>query len=165
MESSSLDTSPMVDGGLDSTLNFSDFANAPLFPQDGSDFFAQSLTVDANVQNSFTSADTGSASVSSSSPMVRTKSSPGRPRTSFGHARKHSNVAGVKPTKARKPLDPIIIADGDTKEDAKRKKNTEAARKSRMRKQENQEWLEGEVQRLKSVIIRLGGDPEEGAEY
>ena len=158
MESSSLDTSPMIDGALDSSLNYHEF-QAPLFPTDGSDPFAQPMMMEAT--HSFASATTGSTSLSSASPMGRQKSSPGRPPTS-GHARKHSSVAGVKPTKARKPLDPIIIQNEDDKETAKRKKNTAAARKSRMRRQENQEQLETEIQRLRGVIVQLGGDPDEG---
>jgi hypothetical protein len=159
MESSSLDTSPMIDGALDSTLNYSDFT-APLFPQDGMDFFGQ-LQHEVDVNSSFASA-TGSSHISNASPLVRQKSSPGRPSTSGqGHARKHSSVAGVRPSKARKPLDPIIIGDADSKEDAKRKKNTAAARKSRQRRQENQEQLETEIQRLRNMVTELGGDPDE----
>ena len=105
---------------------------------------------------------TESASMSSASPMVRQKSSPGRPGTSsstHGHARKHSAVAGVKPSKSRKPLDPIVVSEVDSREDAKRKKNTAAARKSRQKRQETQEALEAEVQRLRMLVESLGGDP------
>jgi len=160
MDSSSLDTSPMMDGALDSTLNFNDFST-PLFPQDGSDLFAKPAH-DMSHLNSFASAGTESASMSSASPMVRQKSSPGLPGASsstHGHARKHSAVAGVKPCKSRKPLDPIMISEADSREDAKRKKNTAAARKSRMKRQETQELLEAEVQRLKLLVESLGGDP------
>jgi len=158
MDSSSLDTSPMVDGGLDSTLNFNDFANTPLFPADGSDFFHQSVAADSNT--SFTSAAAGSSY--SASPMVHQKSSPGRPSTaSSALGRKHSDAAGVKPTKARKPLPDIIIDKTDDKETAKRKKNTAAARKSRMRKQETHETLLAEIDRLRAAVVQLGGDPDQ----
>lgn len=152
---SSLDTSPMVDGVLDSTLNFNDFANAPLFPDGDSDFIGHPV-----VNNpSFASAATHST-YSSASPMVRQKSSPGRPSTSSGLPRKHSDAAGVKPNKARRPLPDIIINKEDDKDTAKRKKNTQAARKSRMRKQETTESMQNEIDRLKAMVVQLGGDPE-----
>ena len=155
-ESSSLDTSPMIDGALDSTLNFNDFSGAPLFPQDGSDLYAKPN----KAQTSFTSTSTN---LSGASPLVRQTSSPGRPATSgSGHARKHSAVAGVKPSKARKPLDPIMITQQDSREDAKRKKNTAAARKSRQKRQETTETLLSEVQRLRDLVETLGGDPGDG---
>ncbi len=157
LDTSSLDTSPMMDGALDSTLNFNEFTT-PLFPQDGSDLFAKSHEMAHTT--SFTG--TESASMSSASPMVRQKSSPGRPGASgstHGHARKHSAVAGVKPSKSRKPLDAIVISEVDSREDAKRKKNTAAARKSRQKRQETQDALEAEVQRLRMLVESLGGDP------
>lgn len=160
MDSSSLDTSPMIDGALDATLDFTDFS-MPLFPQDGSDMYAKSSN-DVNATTSFTSTGAESTSASSASPMVRQKSSPGRPGTSgsiHGHARKHSAAAGVKPSKARRPLDAIVISEVDSREDAKRKKNTAAARKSRQKRQETQELLEAEVQRLRELVESLGGDP------
>jgi hypothetical protein len=158
VENSSLDTSPMMDGALDSTLDFKDFT-MPLFPQDGSDMFA-------NAQASFASADTASTNISTSSPMVRQKSSPGRPATSGsvrGHARKHSSVSGISKSKARRELEPIMITEEDSKEDAKRKKNTAAARKSRQKRQETMETYEAELQRLRGMLISLGHDPDAGS--
>lgn len=158
MESSSLDTSPMVDGALDSTLDFKDFT-IPLFPQDGSDMFV-------NTHASFASAGTASTNVSTSSPMIHQKSSPGRPSTSNsarGHARKHSSVSGVSKPKARRELEPIKITEEDSKEDAKRKKNTAAARKSRQKRQETMESYEAELQRLRGILISLGHDPDAGS--
>jgi hypothetical protein len=158
METSSLDTSPMIDGALDSTLDFEKFA-MPLFPQDGSDMFA-------NAHASFASAGTASTNVSASSPMVRQKSSPGRPSTSCsvrGHARKHSSVSGISKPKARRELEPIRITEEDSKEDAKRKKNTAAARKSRQKRQETMETYEAELQRLRGILINLGHDPDAGS--
>lgn len=161
MGSSSLDTSPMIDGVLDSTLDYNTFAT-PLFPQDGSDIYSNP-TGGVTASDSFVSNGTESTNVSGASPMVRQTSSPGRPYTSgstHGHARKHSAAAGVKPTKARRPLDPILISEVDSREDAKRKKNTAAARKSRQKRQEGQERSEAEIQRLRDIIINLGGDPD-----
>jgi Basic region leucine zipper len=158
MESSSLDTSPMVDGALDSTLDFKDFS-MPLFPQDGSDLFV-------NTHTSFASAGTVSTNASTSSPMIHQKSSPGRPSTSNsgrGHARKHSSVSGISKPKTRRELEPIKITEEDSKEDAKRKKNTAAARKSRQKRQETMESYEAELQRLRGMLINLGHDPDAGS--
>jgi hypothetical protein len=158
LETSSLDTSPMVDGALDSTLDFKDFA-MPLFPQDGSDMFG-------NAQASFHSVGTESTNFSTASPMIRQKSSPDRPSTSSsvrGHARKHSSVSGISKPKSRRELEPIKITEEDTKEDAKRKKNTAAARKSRQKRQETMETYEAELQRLRVMLINLGHDPDAGS--
>jgi len=157
---SSLDTSPM-DNLLDSA-NLDEYAAQPLFPQDGSDFYGQLTSTAMAPTDSFHSAYTESTNQSNPSPMVRQKSSPGRPPTiGLGHARKHSSTAGVKPSKARKPLDPIVIGQDDSKEDAKRKKNTAAARKSRQRRQETLEALSAENARLRALVESLGGDPRE----
>lgn len=158
MASSSLDTSPMMEGALDHTLNYADFSSAPLFPTDGSDLFAHTGPFKSNV--SFTSDPTTFSNQPNASPMVRQKSSPGRPpSTPSTHARKLSGVSGVR--KVRKSLGPIVVQDDDDKETAKRKKNTQAARKSRQRKQETQEAMESEIQRLRGIIERMGGDPDE----
>lgn len=159
-------TSPLIDGSIDDNLYYPDFHDNPLFPPDGSDLFGGApMVTDTQAYNSsFGSAVTASSELPDASPMGRQKSSPGRPPTGgSGHARKHSSVAGVKPTKARRPLEPIIIAVADSKEDAKRKKNTAAARKSRQRKQECQELLEVEVERLTKIVLQLGGNPYEGS--
>lgn len=47
------------------------------------------------------------------------------------------------------------------REGEKRRKNTAAARKSRMRKQEEAESKDAEIQRLRDMTYRLGGDPDE----
>ena len=157
MASSSLNTSPMIDGALDSAIDFNEF-HTPLFPADGSDLFDHAMP-DLTADNT---ASANSTHLSSPSPIVRNKSSPGRgPLSTPAPRRKRSTVAGVRPVKARKPLDPIIVAQDDDKETAKRKKNTAAARKSRQRKQESQEALEAEIQRLRGVVLRLGGDPDD----
>ena len=158
LESSSLDTSPMVNDDLDSTINAKANSWEPLFPPDESELFGKHPV--ANLNTSFTSAASG-FNESGASPMVRQKSSPGRPSTSSGLSHKHSDTAGVKPNRARKPLAAIVVADDDDRETAKRKKNTAAARKSRQRKQETHETLLGEIDRLKAVVRFLGGDPDD----
>lgn len=155
---SSLDTSPMNgDGALDADLDFSGYSS--LFP-DANDQFNKQLHANA----SFTSVSSG---YNAASPMVRQKSSPGRPASS-AHTRQHSTTSGVRPSKMNKPL-PDIVMDPhrDTKEDLKRKKNTAAARKSRQRKMETAEALQTEnerlneeVERLKQIVYNLGGSPD-----
>jgi Basic region leucine zipper len=155
---SSLDTSPMNgDGALDADLDFSGYTS--LFP-DANDQFNK-LNVHANT--SFTSVSSG---YNAASPMVRQKSSPGRPPTS--HGRQHSTASGVRPSKQNKPLPDIVLdPNRDTKEDLKRKKNTAAARKSRQRKLETTEALQSEneklneeIERLKQIVYSLGGSPD-----
>jgi len=156
---SSLDTSPMnADGALDADLDFSGYTT--LFP-DANDQFNK-LNVHANT--SFTSLSSG---YNAASPMVRQKSSPGRPSSST-HGRQHSVTSGVRPSKQNKPLPDIVLdPNRDTKEDLKRKKNTAAARKSRQRKLESAEALQTEneklneeIARLKQIVYSLGGSPD-----
>jgi hypothetical protein len=159
MASSAFNTSPLEDGLLDSQLNFSELDSmAPLFP-DGFDQFAP-LSTQSPLKPSFSAVN--SRPSSNASPMVRQKSSPGRPpSTPFGHGRKHSESHGInKASKSRKSLPEITIDSEDDKETAKRKKNTAAARKSRQRKQEYTEAAESEIQRLRAIIYRLGADPD-----
>jgi Basic region leucine zipper len=153
---SSLDTSPMNgDGALDADLDFSGYSS--LFP-DANDQYNKP----AHANTSFTSASSG---YNAASPMVRQKSSPGRPPSS-AHGRKHSTTSGVKPSKLNKPLPDIVLDPHDTKEDMKRKKNTAAARKSRQRKMEtadalhaDNERLREDNERLKQLVYSLGGSP------
>jgi general control protein GCN4 len=156
---SSLDTSPMnADGALDADLDFSSYTS--LFP-DANDQFNK-LNTHANT--SFTSISSG---YNAASPMVRQKSSPGRPSSST-HGRQHSVTSGVRPSKQNKPLPDIVLdPHRDTKEDLKRKKNTAAARKSRQRKLESAEALQTEnerlneeIARLKQIVYSLGGSPD-----
>ncbi|EXJ77796.1 hypothetical protein A1O3_10025 [Capronia epimyces CBS 606.96] len=166
MASSGLNTSPLEDGLLDGQLNFGELDNlAPLFPQNGFDQFAQKSVVSnepSRVKSGFNGADLQSSATAF--PMVRQKSSPGRPPSvPFAHGRKHSETYGIsKPSsKSRsKVLTEIKIDSDDDKETAKRKKNTAAARKSRQRKQEAAEAAESEIQRLRAIIYRLGADPD-----
>lgn len=159
-----LNTSPLEDGLLDDQLNFNDLDSmAPLFPPgDGFDQFSQSAVFsEPSVTRSFSAVN--SRPQSNASPMVRQKSSPGRPPSiPFSHGRKHSDTYGINKAKARKSLPEITIDSDDDKETAKRKKNTAAARKSRMRKQEHAEASDAEIQRLRAMIYRMGGDPDEG---
>lgn len=157
-----LNTSPLDDGLLDAQLNFNELDTMPpLFPQDEFDFSTYQAPREVRVKP----ARPGSGrSSSSASPMVRQKSSPGRPPTiPFSHGRKYSGAYGVsKAPKPRAALPEIHVESEDDKETAKRKKNTAAARKSRQRKQEFAEANESEIQRLRAMIYRMGGDPDEG---
>lgn len=164
MASSGLNTSPLEDGLLDSQLNFAELDSmAPLFPQDGFDQFAQP-PMPGPIKPSFGAS--ASMSSASASPMVRQKSSPGRPPSiPFTHGRKHSDTCGISKSSSKsrsKVLPEIKIDSDDDRETAKRKKNTAAARKSRQRKQEAAEAAEAEIQRLRAIIFRLGGDPDAG---
>ena len=160
MASSGLNTSPMDDALLDGTLNFSELdAMPPLFPQNSYDQFSHLPSDKLQASSSFTSVN--SRPSTGSSPMVRQKSSPGRPPTVFD-ARKLSETSGINKAKSRNKSLPVIqVGSDDDKETAKRKKNTAAARKSRQRKMELTEAMEAEIQRLRGIIYRLGGNPDE----
>ncbi|KAL6251474.1 General control protein [Rhinocladiella similis] len=164
MPSSGLNTSPLEDGLLDSQLNYSELEGmAPLFPQDEFDQFAQQTVPTTEQLNaSFASVDAKPAKrAGPGTPMVRQKSSPGRPPSQpLIHGRKLSDAVGINKAKMRKSLPEITIDSEDDKETAKRKKNTAAARKSRQRKQEHTELLTTEIQRLRAMVLRLGGDPD-----
>ena len=160
LASSGLNTSPMDDALLDGTLDFGDLESMPpLFPQSSYDQFSQLPSDKLHASSSFTSVN--SRPSTGSSPLVRQKSSPGRPPATF-HARKFSETAGInKPKPAKKYLPEIAVNSEDDKETAKRKKNTAAARKSRQRKMEITEQMEAEIQRLRGIVYRLGGNPDE----
>ncbi|KIW13717.1 hypothetical protein PV08_08908 [Exophiala spinifera] len=164
MPSSGLNTSPLEDGLLDGQLNYSELeAMAPLFPKDEFDQFAQqSVPTAEQLKASFESVKAKPAKRSEPvAPMVRQKSSPGRPPSQpLIHGRKLSDTVGINKSKSRKILPEITIDSEDDKETAKRKKNTAAARKSRQRKQEHTELLTTEIQRLRAMVLRLGGDPD-----
>lgn len=168
MFSSGLNTTPLIDGGLDSTLDEDYSMMAPLFPQNSFDQYAtMPVPLEASNQpTGFATVNSRSVSMTStdmqrqrSTGMERQKSSPGRPPNQPYHNRKRSDTVGIsKAAKARKPLPEIPIEEGDPKEIAKRKKNTLAARKSRQRKQEYAEQAEAEIQRLRAIVSSLGGD-------
>jgi hypothetical protein len=159
MASSGLNTSPMEDGLLDGTLNFPELDSlAPLFPENSYDQFSHVPQEKLHATSSFTSVN--SRASTGGSPMVRQKSSPGRPPTTF-HSRKLSETSGVNKAKSRKNLPEITVNSDDDKETAKRKKNTAAARKSRQRKMEFTEAMDSEIQRLRGIIYRLGGNPDD----
>ncbi|ETN46595.1 uncharacterized protein HMPREF1541_00781 [Cyphellophora europaea CBS 101466] len=165
LASSGLNTSPMDNGLLDSTLNFNELDSmAPLFPP-GLDQFGQHMSDEKPIRNtSFTSVNSTRSASSNASPMVRQKSSPGRPPAPYPanvpHARKHSESAGISKKVPRKVLPEIDINSEDDRETAKRKKNTAAARKSRQRKADMSEAMEAEINRLRGIIFRMGGDPD-----
>lgn len=163
LTSSGLNTTPMLDGALDTDLDFTRLDTMPsLFPE--SQGYAGQPTIVAN--NSFGSLPDLSQShdnvvpAAKASPMLRQKSSPGRPP--IVHDRKASLSAGISKgtQKPRKDLPDIVIESEDDKETAKRKKNTAAARKSRQRRQEAMSAMASEIARLRSIVESLGGDPD-----
>ncbi|KIX94385.1 uncharacterized protein Z520_09771 [Fonsecaea multimorphosa CBS 102226] len=163
MASSGLNTSPLEDGELDATLNFAELDGMmPLFPPNGMDQFAcQPMAPELFPKSASSAVMSRTASAAPETGMVRQKSSPGRPPSQPYHTRKRSETHGVsKASKPRKNLPEIKIDSDDDKETAKRKKNTAAARKSRQRKQEHAEAAEAEIQRLRAIVYRLGGDPD-----
>lgn len=155
--SSGLNTTPMLEGALDSELDMTRLEGMPsLFPELSYDQFDVSPAIVPN--SSF-----GSLSdLAQPSPMVRQKSSPGRPP--IIHDRKASLSAGItkgnNPKVRSKDLPEITIDSEDDKETAKRKKNTAAARKSRQRKQETMSAMSAEISRLRAIIEALGADPD-----
>lgn len=169
LASSGLNTSPMDNGLLDSTLDFSHLDSmAPLFPPDY-DQFGQAMVDEKPTRDaSFTSLQSQSTRSTSgnNSPMVRQKSSPGRPPAPYPanvpalHSRKHSESAGIKKNVSKKNLPEIEVDSADDKETAKRKKNTAAARKSRQRKLEMTDAMSAEIQRLRTKLLQAGIDPD-----
>ena len=156
--SSVYNTTPLPDA--DGDLDFDSLKNLqPLFQQPlaGYSYVPAGSEVGHSPALSYAQTTTSGAS-----PMVRQKSSPGRPPipTSI-HARKRSLVSGVsKPVKPRKHNVNTEPELHDSKDEAKRKKNTEAARKSRQRKAEDMEYLQSEVTRLRTMVEAMGGNPD-----
>lgn len=157
--SSGLNTTPMLDGALDSELDMTRLDAMPsLFPDAQYDQFDSQPTIVSN--NSYGSLADLSGVAPQASPMVRQKSSPGRPP--IIHDRKASLSAGITKAnqKPKKDLPEIVVDSEDDKETAKRKKNTAAARKSRQRKQETLSTMSAEITRLRAIITAMGGDPD-----
>lgn len=162
--SSGLNTTPMLEGALDTELDYSRLDAMPsLFPDaDYSQFTSQPAIAPNNSFGSLSDLQSAN-SAQRASPMVRQKSSPGRPPIT--HDRKASLSAGIAKSNAakknNKDLPDIVIESEDDKETAKRKKNTAAARKSRARKQESMNAMAGEINRLRHIIVALGGNPDD----
>lgn len=155
--SSGLDTTPVLEDALDTELDMTKLATLPsLFPDAQYDQFGSPSIVP---NNSFGSLSEFSQAPQAS-PMLRQKSSPGRPP--IIHDRKASLSAGITKAnqKSRKELPDIVIESEDDRETAKRKKNTAAARKSRQRKQETMGAMAAEIARLRAIVEALGGDPD-----
>jgi len=70
-------------------------------------------------------------------------------RRSVGASPKPSDTAGVSARKRNQPLPPIVVDDPSDTVAIKRARNTLAARKSRQKKMERFDELEGEIERLK----------------
>lgn len=158
--SSGLNTTPLLDGALDSELDMTRLEGMPsLFPELSYDQLEEPAMVP---NSSFGSLSELAGVHSQPSPMVRQKSSPGRPP--IVHDRKASLSAGIvkgsNPPKSRKDLPEIMIDSEDDKETAKRKKNTAAARKSRQRKQETMSAMAAEIARLRAIIEAAGMNPD-----
>jgi len=125
-------TSPMIADNLDTN------EWPPLF--NDTDYFAPSnLQTDATVSLA--------SEQNLASPMVRTKSSPGKSPNS--HGRKPSAVSGVR--KSSKPLPPVNYNPHDER-DKKRARNTEAARKSRAKKLEYVTEMEAKIHALEQEV-------------
>jgi hypothetical protein len=168
MASSGLNTTPLLDGLLDSQLNFDELEGepAPFAGDSWGQYDDQLMPVlpGSQSQSSFSAVNSHPAPPmqrQSSGSMERQKSSPGRPPSQPYHNRKRSDTAGInKAARPRKPLPEITVESDDDSVTAKRKKNTAAARKSRQRKQEHAELADAMIQRLRQEVIRLGGDPD-----
>ena len=161
MGSSIYNTTPLEDGSLDAGLDYEELKNLqPLFDHSAADQFSNMAT-HSNMDFSPV-VKHSNLSTAESSPMVRQKSSPGRPPISANiHARKHSLNTGInKGSKSRKPLPQIEITEEDDNQTVKKKKNTAAARKSRQRRAEDMEYLQSENQRLRTMVEMLGGNPD-----
>ncbi|KAI9857241.1 MAG: hypothetical protein M1824_004917 [Vezdaea acicularis] len=90
----------------------------------------------------------------------RRQSSPGQsPHGRSGHA-KHSSISGVSSRKRDKPLPDIRPEDQADPVSAKRVRNTLAARKSRAKKMERVEFLEGKIAELQRQNEQLQGENE-----
>lgn len=155
--SSSVEMTPLFDD-----LEYTDYNNLPtLFPELQTGHFESQPAIAPN--NSFGSLSelnhVGNVSAQAS-PMVRQKSSPGRPP--ICHDRKASLSAGITKAnqKNRKDLPDIVVESEDDKDTAKRKKNTAAARKSRQRKLDQMSAMSAEITRLREMVTILGGDPD-----
>lgn len=166
--SSGLNTDPLFDGVLDTELDMTSLDHMPsLFPDAQHNHFDSQPSIAPNasfedlesLHNAYQPQQPQSSSAKAS-PMVRQKSSPGRPP--IVHDRKASLSAGIMKAnqKSRKDLPDIVIESEDDKETAKRKKNTAAARKSRQRKQETLGAMSAEISRLRAIIEAMGGDPD-----
>ena len=81
-------------------------------------------------------------------PMSRNKSSPGQSSSRGSNHGRHSSVSGVNPRKRNNPLPPITIEDPTDPVAVKRARNTQAARKSRMKKTEKFEEAYDQIESL-----------------
>ena len=81
--------------------------------------------------------------------MSRDSSSPGRPASKSG---RHSSISGVGARKRDKPLPPITVEDPNDTIAVKRARNTMAARKSREKRLQRTEALEGQIENLQDEV-------------
>lgn len=88
------------------------------------------------------------ASLAESNGVATSTSNHSKSPSSSDSARRPSSVAGVSSRRRNKPLPPIIVEDHTDHVAMKRARNTIAARKSRERKAQRMEDLEGEIAKL-----------------
>ena len=103
---------------------------------------------------------------SSSQVVVHPGGEPNRKRSStiasspLINGTRHSSVAGVNARKRDKPLPPILV-DQDDPVALKRARNTAAARKSRAKKVEEREGLEGTISALQARVAELEAERDQ----
>lgn len=120
-----------------------------LFPENGSldvnDAIPSPAIEDLNPNSAVAPAMSRTKSSSSQSPFSGRSSSQGR----------HSSIAGVNARKRSKPLPPVLPDNPNDSVSVKRARNTAAARKSRQKKTQMLEDLEGQVTELTNVNVHL----------
>ena len=95
--------------------------------------------------------------------MSRNASSPGQKSARSSQQGRHSFTSGVAPRRRDKPLPAITVDDPNDTAAVKRAKNTLAARKSRVKRQERTEslvaqvnMLEDEVEKWRNIALSMG---------
>lgn len=126
----------------------------PLDQQPQSVAMSHSLSTDsATSQTSRLNASPATTYASPAPRMSRNHSSPGQNGTKSGQ---HGSTFGVGARRRDKPLPAITVDDPNDSAAVKRARNTMAARKSRQKRMERQEDLEGQVEYWKRIAISLG---------
>jgi len=115
----------------------------PLFPD------ANRGIDESKVANSSSDSPTGDSPLEVSEELeVQEHLRKGRSQSKPSPPNKHSSISGVSSRKRDKPLPPIVVDDPNDAIAMKRARNTLAARKSRQKKMEKVEELEGRVAEL-----------------
>lgn len=145
-------TSPLFSDGLDS---FSSFPS--LFPDEHDSTPAAPAPVKMERQ---TSATQVMVHPGGDSLNPRKRSSTIAPSPIMSPLVRHSDVAGVGARKRDKPLPPIMV-DQDDPVALKRARNTAAARKSRAKKVEERDGLEGQIAALQARVAELESERDQ----